>query len=140
MKRVQYHGIHTFSSRTFCSPQKGACVSTEPSNLSFLQHDTSPPLSMTDSALLGWGCNASPLLDDSHQCTSVSCLCRSSTVDIHARGSAAVPSCFLCGGHCCDTQQLLAHTPDGHRFCKQGAMGTSKVSGMDSFGCQLDYI
>lgn len=30
------------------SPHKGAYVSTEPSNLSFLQHDISPPLSMID--------------------------------------------------------------------------------------------
>lgn len=78
MKRVQYRGIHTFSSRTFSSPQEGARVSTEPSNLSFSQRDTSPPLSVIDTALLGWGCNLSAFLDDSHQDASASHLPRSS--------------------------------------------------------------
>lgn len=87
MKRVQYHGIHTFSSRTFSSPQEGVCVRTESSNLSFSQRDTPPPLSVIDTALLGWDCNLSTILDDSHRDASASHLPRSSTVDTHVLGA-----------------------------------------------------
>lgn len=109
----------------------------------------SRPSSMTDTALLRWGCNISPVIDDSHQSTSASWLHRGSNVGLHIWGSACCPQLIplwrtLERWNYCETGQLVAQLFRGTFPVHQVDMGSasvlaSKVPVMAVLGCQLDY-